>query len=40
VGQNNHDTIAMIVIDAAGNIAAGASSNGASHKAKNAHDRF
>jgi N4-(beta-N-acetylglucosaminyl)-L-asparaginase len=33
VRRDNHDTIAMIAIDAAGNIAAGASSNGASHKA-------
>lgn len=30
--QDNHDTIAMVAIDADGHIAAGASSNGASHK--------
>jgi Asparaginase len=33
VRRDNHDTIAMIAVDAAGNIGAGASSNGASHKA-------
>lgn len=32
VQQDNHDTIAMIAIDANGSIAVGASSNGASHK--------
>jgi N4-(beta-N-acetylglucosaminyl)-L-asparaginase len=32
VSQYNHDTIGMCVLDAAGNIAAGASSNGANHK--------
>ena len=32
--QRNHDTIAMVAIDAHGNIAAGASSNGAAHKAR------
>lgn len=32
VRQDNHDTIAMIAIDASGSIAVGASSNGASHK--------
>ena len=31
-GRDNHDTIAMVAIDADGHIAAGASSNGASHK--------
>ena len=30
--RQDHDTIAMVAIDAKGNIAAGASSNGASHK--------
>lgn len=30
--SGNHDTIAMVAIDADGHIAAGASSNGASHK--------
>lgn len=30
--RDNHDTIAMVAIDMEGNIAAGASSNGASHK--------
>ena len=30
--RNDHDTIAMVAIDAKGNIAAGASSNGANHK--------
>lgn len=32
VARHNHDTIAMVAIDSTGNIAAGASSNGASHK--------
>lgn len=32
VTSHNHDTIAMIAIDRHGSIAAGASSNGASHK--------
>lgn len=32
VTQHSHDTIAMVAIDSKGNIAAGASSNGASHK--------
>lgn len=30
--RDDHDTIAMVAIDAKGNIAAGASSNGANHK--------
>ena len=32
VRRGNHDTIAMVAIDGMGNVAAGASSNGASHK--------
>lgn len=32
VTRNNHDTIGMIAIDAEGNVAAGTSTNGASHK--------
>ena len=34
----NHDTIAMVAMDAQGNIAAGASSNGAAHKVQNRCD--
>lgn len=34
VDVHNHDTIAMIAIDANGSIAAGASSNGANHKVR------
>ena len=34
VRRKNHDTIAMIAIDGMGNVAAGASSNGASHKVR------
>ena len=33
VDVHNHDTIAMVVVDSKGSIAAGASSNGANHKA-------
>lgn len=36
--QHNHDTIAMVAIDAHGNIAAGASSNGAAHKVRPPQD--
>jgi N4-(beta-N-acetylglucosaminyl)-L-asparaginase len=32
VSEGNHDTIAMVAVDADGNVAAGASSNGANHK--------
>lgn len=32
IGQQNHDTIGMIVVDRVGNIAAGTSTNGANHK--------
>lgn len=37
MSQQNHDTIAMVAIDASGTIAAGASSNGASHKVGPCH---
>lgn len=32
VDRHNHDTISMIALDSDGNIAAGSSTNGASHK--------
>lgn len=32
VGRGSHDTIAMVIIDGGGNLAAGTSTNGASHK--------
>ena len=32
VNQGNHDTIGMIVIDEAGNVAGGTTTNGANHK--------
>ncbi len=32
VDTQNHDTIGMVVIDDGGNIAAGTSTNGATHK--------
>lgn len=35
--HHNHDTIAMVAIDGRGNIAAGASSNGAAHKVHGAN---
>ena len=34
VDAHNHDTIAMVAIDASGAIAAGASSNGVNHKVR------
>ena len=36
IDQHNHDTIAMVAIDTKGSVAAGASSNGANHKARGA----
>ena len=38
--RQDHDTIAMVAIDAKGNIAAGASSNGASHKVTDCKHEF
>ena len=38
--RQDHDTIAMVAIDAKGNIAAGASSNGASHKVSDSKGTF
>ena len=32
VDESNHDTVAMVAVDEQGSVAAGASSNGASHK--------
>ncbi len=34
VSRESHDTISMVALDAAGNVAAASSSNGASHKVK------
>ena len=34
VDEHNHDTIAMVAVDERGSVAAGASSNGASHKVR------
>ncbi|XP_015766685.1 PREDICTED: N(4)-(Beta-N-acetylglucosaminyl)-L-asparaginase-like isoform X1 [Acropora digitifera] len=32
IGRHNHDTIGMVIVDSAGNLAAGTSTNGANHK--------
>ena len=32
VSRSSHDTISMLALDSAGNVAAGSSTNGASHK--------
>ena len=37
VSRESHDTISMVAIDARGNIAAGSSTNGASHKVLSTH---